>query len=118
MVDGGYRMMESEEGEGGDERMSDPSGRMVSHSTSVSSPASDSPTPTNSVHEKTWGQAHTHWHGLSKISIIIIFVVNIISLAQTEQYTIAGFLPIGHSFSEEGCGHLHTESKILLTYHC
>ncbi|KAK4308870.1 hypothetical protein Pmani_019461 [Petrolisthes manimaculis] len=64
MVDGGYRMMESEEGEGGDERMSDPSGRMVSHSTSVSSPASDSPTPTNSVHEKTWGQAHTHWHGL------------------------------------------------------
>ncbi|XP_071538814.1 ralBP1-associated Eps domain-containing protein 1 isoform X2 [Panulirus ornatus] len=64
MVDGGYRMMESEDGEGADERMSDPSGRMVSHSTSVSSPASDSPTPTNSVHEKTWGQAHTHWHGL------------------------------------------------------
>uniref|UniRef100_A0A0P4VS75 EF-hand domain-containing protein n=1 Tax=Scylla olivacea TaxID=85551 RepID=A0A0P4VS75_SCYOL len=64
MVDGGYRMMESEDGEGGDERMSDPSGRMVSHSTSVSSPASDSPTPTNSVHEKTWNQTHTHWHGL------------------------------------------------------
>ncbi|XP_050697135.1 ralBP1-associated Eps domain-containing protein 2-like isoform X2 [Eriocheir sinensis] len=64
MVDGGYRMMESEDGEVGDERMSDPSGRMVSHSTSVSSPASDSPTPTNSVHEKTWNQAHTHWHGL------------------------------------------------------
>ncbi|KAG0710850.1 RalBP1-associated Eps domain-containing protein 1 [Chionoecetes opilio] len=64
MVDGGYRMMESEDGEGADERMSDPSGRMVSHSTSVSSPASDSPTPTNSVHEKTWNQTHTHWHGL------------------------------------------------------
>ncbi|KAK7080643.1 RalBP1-associated Eps domain-containing protein 1, partial [Halocaridina rubra] len=64
MVDGGYRMMESEDGEGADERMSDPSGRMISHSPSVSSPASDSPTPTNSVHEKSWGQAHTHWHGL------------------------------------------------------
>ncbi|XP_042882552.1 ralBP1-associated Eps domain-containing protein 1-like isoform X3 [Penaeus japonicus] len=64
MVDGGYRMMESEDGEGADERMSDPSGRMVSHSPSVSSPASDSPTPTNSVHEKSWSQTHAHWHGL------------------------------------------------------
>lgn len=99
MVDGGYRMMESEEGEGGDERMSDPSGRMVSHSTSVSSPASDSPTPTNSVHEKTWGQAHTHWHGLSKISVVIIVVVMIFSLVQTRQYTKSGFLPIAHYFS-------------------
>ena len=75
MVDGGYRMMESEDGEGGDERMSDPSGRMVSHSTSVSSPASDSPTPTNSVHEKTWNQTHTHWHGLSEC--VIFFFTNI-----------------------------------------
>ncbi|XP_068210812.1 ralBP1-associated Eps domain-containing protein 1 isoform X2 [Palaemon carinicauda] len=64
MVDGGYRMMESEDVDGVDERMSDPSGRMLVRSPSVSSPASDSPTPTNSVHEKSWSQAHTHWHGL------------------------------------------------------
>ncbi|ROT73659.1 RalBP1-associated Eps domain-containing protein 2 [Penaeus vannamei] len=63
MVDGGYRMMESEDGEGADERMSDPSGRMVSHSPSVSSPRPTRP-PTNSVHEKSWGQTHAHWHGL------------------------------------------------------
>ncbi|XP_064101267.1 ralBP1-associated Eps domain-containing protein 2-like isoform X2 [Macrobrachium nipponense] len=64
MVDGGYRMMESEDVDGADERMSDPSARMLARSPSVSSPASDSPTPTNSVHEKSWSQAHTHWHGL------------------------------------------------------
>lgn len=64
IIDGGYRMMESEDGEGGDEHLSDPGGRMISNSPSVSSPTSDSPTPTNSVHERTWGHSHTHWHGL------------------------------------------------------
>ncbi|XP_076032735.1 RALBP1 associated Eps domain containing isoform X5 [Oratosquilla oratoria] len=64
MVDGGYRMMESEEGDGVDDNMSDPSGRTATISPAVSSPASDSPTPTNSVHEKNWGQSHSHWQGL------------------------------------------------------
>jgi hypothetical protein len=32
----------------------------------ASSTASDSPTPTNSVHERNWAAA-THWHGLGEL---------------------------------------------------
>lgn len=32
----------------------------------ASSTASDSPTPTNSVHEKNWS---SHWQGLGKLSV-------------------------------------------------
>ena len=68
IVDGGYRMMDSEEGDDlCEENQSDPPSRRASRSPSVSSPTSDSPTPTNSVHEKNWSQMHhTNWQGLSK----------------------------------------------------
>ena len=72
IVDGGYRIMDSEEGdELGDDNLSDPPSRHASHSPSVSSPASDSPTPTNSVHEKNWSRDvhHSHWQGLSKYQL-------------------------------------------------
>lgn len=69
--DNGYQIMISEDGE--DEAVegiySEPTSNFTSHSPSVSSPASDSPTPTNSggALEKRWNEPlNAQWHIIGK----------------------------------------------------